>query len=193
MARRKEFDQEQALTTAMKTFWSKGYEATSVQDLVDRMGVQRGSLYGSFKDKQSLFLAAIDRYDRVVVKEMLDILDEPGPGKEAIRRFFETKVKNDLRVGHPGGCFVTNSAVERALSDAATAKMVRNVLGRLEAAFYRALVRAREAGEIDGDRDLRALARYLTNSTQGLSVMTKVCADRSVLTDIVNITLSVLQ
>ena len=66
MARPKEFERDVVLDRAMRVFWSRGYEATSIQALVDRMGIQRGSLYGTFGHKRALFFAAIDRYDRVV-------------------------------------------------------------------------------------------------------------------------------
>ena len=70
MARQKEFDREEALDRAMAAFWSKGYAATSIEDLVAHMGIQRGSLYGTFGDKRRLFLAALDRYQRVVAREL---------------------------------------------------------------------------------------------------------------------------
>ena len=77
------------LDRAMQVFWSRGYQATSIQHLVGRMGIQRGSLYDTFGDKRGLFFAAIDRYDRVVTAKLLAALDEPASGKDAIRGFFQ--------------------------------------------------------------------------------------------------------
>jgi TetR/AcrR family transcriptional repressor of nem operon len=190
--RPREFEREVVLDRAMRAFWSRGYEATSIQHLVERMGIQRGSLYGAFGDKRGLFLAAVEHYDRVMTARLLATLDAPGSGLAAIRRFFRLKVALAQERGRPRGCLVTNTAAELASRDRATAGRIGAALGRIEAAFHRAVVRAQAAGEIDPTRDARALARFLTSSAQGLSVMTKASADRAALDDIVRITLEVL-
>lgn len=193
MARQKEFNTEAALDKAMEAFWARGYEATSIRDLMQRMGIHRGSLYHSFGDKQGLFLAALDRYDRVVTRRLLDILDGGASGKAAIRRFFLAKLAYARASGRPPGCLVTNSAIERARYDAATGAKVRACLAQMEAAFHEALMRARDAGEIPARRDLRALARYLTNSAQGLSVLARAAVGRAILEDVVRVTLAALK
>ncbi len=193
MARPKEFKHDVVLDRAMQAFWSRGYEATSIQHLVDRMGIQRGSLYDTFGDKRTLFFAAIDRYDRVVTGKLLAALDEPASGKDAIRRFFRLKVDLAVEPGRPRGCLVTNSAAELASRDRGTATKVGAVLTKIEASFNRAVVRAQKAGEIDPTRNARALARFLTSSAQGLSVMAKTFPERAVLEDIVKVTLAALE
>jgi TetR/AcrR family transcriptional repressor of nem operon len=193
MARPKEFEPAAALDRAMRLFWSRGYEATSVQDLVDRMGIQRGSLYATFGDKRALFFAAIDRYDRMVTAKLLAALDEPASGMEAIRRFFRLKIEWAVAATRPRGCLVTNSTTELASRDRRTASRVAGVLTKIEAAFQRAVVRAQAAGEIDPARDPRALARFLTSSAQGLSVMAKAFPERAVLEDIVEGILAALK
>ena len=192
MARPREFERDVVLDRAMKLFWSRGYAATSIRHLVERMGIQRGSLYGAFGDKRALFFAAIERYDRVMTSRLLATLDAPGSGLEAIRRFFRLKVEAAQERGRPRGCLVTNSAAELGSRDRATASRIGATLGRIEAAFHRAVVRAQEAGELDPARDARALARFLTSSAQGLSVMAKASPDRATLDDIVRITLEVV-
>ena len=177
----------------MQVFWSRGYEATSIRHLVDRMGIQRGSLYGTFGDKRTLFFAAIDRYDRVVTAKLLAALDGPASGRDAIRGFFRLKVELALEPRRPRGCLVTNSAAELASRDRGTATRVGAVLARIEAAFHRAVVRAQQAGEIDCARDPRALARFLTSSAQGFSVMAKTFPERAVLEDIVGVVLAALE
>jgi len=112
MARQKEFDRDVALDRGMTAFWSRGYAATSIEYLVAHMGIQRGSLYATFGDKRSLFLSALDRYQRVVVRELFEALEAPGSGLEAIRRFFRLRVERSLDRSRPPGCLVTNSAVE---------------------------------------------------------------------------------
>jgi TetR/AcrR family transcriptional repressor of nem operon len=181
------------LDRAMRLFWTRGYEATSIEQLVARMGIQRGSLYGAFGDKRGLFFAAIERYDRVMTARLLATLDAPGSGLAAIRAFFRLKLAVARQRGRPRGCLVTNSAAELASRDRGTASRVGATLGRIEAAFHRAVVRAQQAGEIDPGRDGRALARFLTSSAQGLSVMAKTAPDRAVLDDIVRVTLEVVE
>jgi len=192
VGRPKEFERDVVLDRAMQVFWSRGYEATSIQHLVGRMGIQRGSLYDTFGDKRGLFFAAIDRYNRVVTAKLLAALEEPASGKDAIRQFFRLKVELSMESGRPPGCLVTNSAAELASRDRGTATRVGAVLARIEAAFHRAVVRAQKAGEIDPRRNARALARFLTSSAQGLSVMAKANSDRAVLGDVVTVILAAL-
>jgi TetR/AcrR family transcriptional regulator, transcriptional repressor for nem operon len=193
MPRQKEFDLEAALDGAMATFWTKGYTATSIEDLVTRMGIQRGSLYATFGNKRSLFLSALGRYQRVVTRELLAALEAPGSGLAAIRRFFRLRVEGSLDRRRPPGCLVTNSAVELSPRDRGAAARVGGSLVTLEAAFLRALERARVQGEVAATLDLRALARFLTSSAQGLSVMAKARAERAVLEDVVEVVLAVLE
>jgi TetR/AcrR family transcriptional repressor of nem operon len=192
VARPKEFERDVVLDRAMQVFWSRGYEATSIQHLVDRMGIQRGSLYDTFGDKRALFFAAINRYDQVVTAKLVAVLEDPGSGKDAIRRFFRLKVEAALERGRPRGCLVTNSAAELGARDRGAASRVATALTKIEAAFHRAVVRAQKTGEIDPARNPRALARFLTSSAQGLSVMAKASPDRAVLGDIVKVILKAL-
>lgn len=193
MARPREFDRNDVLDKAMQTFWSKGYEATSMQDLVDATELHRGSLYGAFGSKQQLFLTVIDRYAEVVIKKLLDLLDGSNPGKDSIRSFFLTVIDHVMTGGPLRGCLVTNSAVERGLSDPDTAAKVGICLVRIEERFHKALLRAQAAGELRRGEDLGALARYLTCCLQGLLVTGKVRPERELLEEIVKVTLSVLE
>ena len=177
----------------MQVFWSRGYEATSIQHLVTHMGIRRGSLYGTFGDKRGLFFAAIERYNQVVTAKLLEVLDDPGSGSDAIRRFFRLKLEASLQRRRPRGCLVTNSTAALATRDRGTAARMSAALARLEEAFHRAVVRAQKAGEIDPARNPRALARFLTSSAQGLSIMAKASPDRAVLEDIVQVTLATLE
>ena len=192
VARPKEFERDVVVDRAMQVFWSRGYEATSIQHLVDRMGIQRGSLYDTFGDKRGLFFAAIDRYNRVVTAKLLAALEEPGSGKDAIRQFFRLKAELSVEPGRPRGCLVTNSAAELCSRDRGTSTKVGAVLARIEAAFHRAVLRAQQAGEIDPRRNARSLSRFLTSSAQGLSVMAKAFPDRAVLGDVVRVILAAL-
>ena len=192
MPRQRAFDRETVLDGAMTAFWTKGYTATSIEDLVTQMGIQRGSLYATFGDKRSLFFSALTRYQHVVTRELFAALEGPGSGLAGIRRFFRLRVEGSLDRRRPPGCLVTNSAVELSPRDRGAAARVGGSLATLEAAFLRALERAHAHGELAATRDLQALARFLTSSAQGLSVMAKARPERAVLEDVVEIILAAL-
>ena len=173
MPRPREFDVDETLERAMALFWERGYEATSVQDLVERTGVNRSSLYAVYGDKQGVFLAALDRYrDRVVSRRLCD-LEKPHSALAEVRGYFEGLAEPGAGEQIRHGCLMTNSAVEQAPRDALSARRIRAHLERLEAAFGGALERARERRQIHQRTDVDDLARYLTGSAQGLGVMAR--------------------
>ena len=192
MTRSKGYDLNTVLDNAVKTFWEKGYENTSIQSLVDSMGIQRGSLYAAFGSKQQLFLAVLDRYGEIVVAQLIQALDKHESGKESIENFFQMVVDQILTAGPWRGCLVTNSAVELGLSDSKTREKVTFLLAQIENGFYTTLARAKFAGEIDKNQNIRAMARYFTGCLQGLLVIGKVSPEREKLEDIVKIALIAL-
>ena len=192
MARHKEFDSDEALRKAMEVFWARGYEATSVGDLVKHMGINRQSLYDTFGDKHSLYQRALDRYSEVEGRKMFEALEQPGSVKRALRQLFQGVVECSLGGGERRGCFVGNATSELAGRCRQTAEKACGSMAAAEEALYRALLRGRKDGEIGGGRDLRAVARFLYSSLQGLQLMSKATRDRKALEDVVRVTLSVL-
>lgn len=174
MARSKAFDREAVLEKAMQVFWQKGYEATSIQDLVEAMGINRGSLYDTFCDKRQLFLNAIAHYSSTLMRQSTEQLQAPGAARQAIADYFENLVQCIANKTPCQGCLMTNTIVELSPHDPEIAAHLKQSLTQLEDAFYTALVRAKDRGEIPADADLRVLARYLTASVQGLQVVSKV-------------------
>ncbi len=191
MGRPREFDREAVLDRALEVFWERGYEATSVQNLVDGMGINRGSLYDTFGDKHTLFLAALDRYDQVWVTRVVDALAEPGPVRARVRGVFEEASCEAARAERRG-CFATNSAVELAPRDSCVAERFAGTLTRVETAFRRALLEAQRGGEIAADSDAPALARVLTSGLLGVRVMARAGADPDPLRDAVRVTVATL-
>jgi TetR/AcrR family transcriptional repressor of nem operon len=192
MARCKEFDRDEALHKAMEVFWSRGYEAASVGDLVKHMGINRQSLYDTFGDKHSLYLQALDRYRETEGRKVFELLERPGSVKRALRQLFQGVIECSLAGGERRGCFVGNAVSELAGRCKQTAERACGSMTAAEDALHRALVRGRKAGEINGGRDLRAVARFLYSSLQGLQLMSKATTDRKTLEDVVRVTLSVL-
>lgn len=192
MARHKQFNREEVLDRAVETFWRRGYKATSMQNLVEDMGINRQSLYDTFGGKRQLFLRALDRYRQKTEAEMHSLFERPGSVKNAFREMFDGIVEESVTNTNLRGCFINNTMIELAAHDEEAAKIVAANAVASEKAFHRALNEARKAGEISDEHDLLALARFLYNSMHGLRVMARATSDRKVLQDIVNVTLSTL-
>lgn len=175
MARTKEFDPDVALRAAMDLFWHKGYEATSMQDLVDHLGIGRGSIYATFGSKHELYLRALDRYAERFDGRALDLLSRSGPALPVVRDFIRAFL--DEALTDRRGCLVTNTAVE-CPRDAPVARRVEFSWNGLETALAGALTRARDQGELAEGKDPHALARFLVTFVQGLRVMAKVPDER---------------
>ena len=192
MARHKEFDRDEVLHKAMEVFWSRGYEAASIQGLVDHMGINRQSLYDTFGDKHSLYLLALDRYREVEGRRVFELLDRPGSVKATLRQLFEGVVERSLCDVQRRGCFIGNAMSELAGRCRETAARTGTNMAATEMAFYRTLLRGKKEGELKRVRDPRAVARFLNCSLQGLLLVAKSTKDRKTLEDVVEVTLSVL-
>ncbi|GAA2955561.1 TetR/AcrR family transcriptional regulator [Streptomyces enissocaesilis] len=178
MARTKEFDPDAALRAALELFWRRGYEATTMADLVAHLGIGRASIYATFGNKHELYLKALDRYAASHDPRLLGELSRPGPALPAVRgvvrRFAAEAASDEKRLT---GCFVTNTAAELAPHDDPAARRVEASWGHLETLLHSALVRAQAQGELPEDRDPRALARMLLVLMQGLRVVGKASGD----------------
>ncbi|MFF3337927.1 TetR/AcrR family transcriptional regulator [Streptomyces flavidovirens] len=178
MARTKEFDPDAALQAALELFWRRGYEATSMADLVDHLGIGRASIYATFGNKHELYLKALDRYADSRNPRLLGELSQPGPALPAVRavlRRFAAEAASDKE--RLTGCFVTNTAAELAPHDDSAARRVEVSWEHMETLLHSALVRAQAQGELPEDRDPRALARMLLVLMQGLRVVGKASSD----------------
>jgi TetR/AcrR family transcriptional regulator, transcriptional repressor for nem operon len=184
MARTREFDVDTALANAMNVFWTKGYEAASLDDLCEVTGLSRSSLYATFGSKRDLLLRSVDRYVDERNPRLAAVLAQPIPVREAFavlaRQFIDQIVSGSGR----RGCFLGNCAAELPRGDRAALAHVRRGLEAIEATFREALTRARTRGELPADFDVDAIARFLTASFQGLRLVGKVNPDRAVLEDI---------
>ncbi len=185
-----EFDRNEALEKAMDLFWSRGYEATGLRDLLDHMGIGRQSLYDTFGDKHGLFIEAIKHYNHRMTQGLVAQLDGEGSPLERIRRAVSS-IGNSVTDGRCRGCLLTNTLVESAPHDQEIATAAKSMLNGMEGAFRRVLKQAVETGELPIDANVRALARYLTSTIQGLVVMGKASVSRAAVKDIVDVALSV--
>lgn len=186
MARPKAYDPEEALARATALFWRKGYEGTSVADLVSALGINRGSLYGTFKDKHALFLAALERYDeREIGAAVRHLRNTVGPGRERIQSLFDNVIRNVEERGDRRGCLVCNSAVELAATDGEVERLVKRSHERLTGAFSVALAADPGYPTEPERRDRRA--HFLTATLMAVHVMAKAGATPDTLRGIVRI------
>ncbi|MEX0170828.1 TetR/AcrR family transcriptional regulator [Streptomyces sp. LMG1-1-1.1] len=178
MARTREFDPDAALQAALELFWARGYEATTMSDLVEHLGIGRASIYATFGNKHQLYLRTMDRYLETRDPQIVEELSAPGPALPAVRalvrRFAAEAAADDERLN---GCFVTNSAAELGPHDTVVARRVELSWEQMETLLHAALTRARAGGELPADRDPRALARMLLVLLQGIRVVGKASSD----------------
>lgn len=189
MGRPREFDFNDTLERAMQTFWAKGYEATSLDDLCAATGLGRSSLYAAFGDKQGLYLSALERYETAAIGRITASLSSSKSPLDGIVAFIN-RIIEDIVAG-PGrrGCFIGNCAAELARQDRMVASHVRHSMDRVQSTFRGALVQARDAGQLPTNADVDALAAFLMSGIQGLRLVGKANPDRAVLKSIANVML----
>ncbi|WP_129839613.1 TetR/AcrR family transcriptional regulator [Streptomyces sp. RFCAC02] len=174
MGRPKQFDPDTAVERAMEVFWSKGYAATSPQDLVDALGVGKGSLYNAFGSKHALFEQALRRYRDSQAAALARLFDGDGPVKERLRAALRLLAETDLAAAGRRGCMAVNTAAERAGTDAAATALVRRMFERTEDALGALVEEGQRRGEIAADRDARALGSSLLATLVGLQLLARV-------------------
>lgn len=168
----------------MQVFWSKGYEATSLDELCAAMALSRSSLYAAFGDKRALLLRALEHYSARGSERIAKNLDNGKPIREALAALLDEFIA--AIVAGPGrrGCFIGNCAAELARDDLAAMAILREAIERNESYFRGALEAAQWRGEIRPGVDVAALARFLTASIQGLQLIGKAKPDRAALRDV---------
>ncbi len=173
MPRPKEFDPDVALDQAMQVFWEKGYEATSMRDLVERTGVHRGSLYLTFGNKEEIYSAALEHYGHCEGGALAQaLLGSPRPLAE-LRRFLQGKLGEYEEGKGLHGCMMANAAAEIGPGDERAFETATRMLAWREKVLCEAMIRAKEAGELPADADPEKVGRYLNVFLTGLAVIVR--------------------
>lgn len=141
MARPREFDPDVAVEGAMQIFWRRGYTATNLPDLLEAMGLTRGSFYKAFGNKRAVYIEALKRYGRNMIGKAVTMLETgpAGTGNERIKTLFRTAFGQLEAADERRGCLVCNAMVELAPSDPEVAKLTSEMYDRLQKAVERAL------------------------------------------------------
>jgi TetR/AcrR family transcriptional repressor of nem operon len=168
----KQFNREEVLGRAMELFWNQGYAATGMTQLLKHMGIGRQSLYDTFGDKRSLYLAALERYFEFLSEQWGVVLDAPGSPLGNLKKLFRRIMEVAEDTGFCG-CFIGNAMAESGDCDADVRRVLGRSLDRMEAMLAGVLKRAKEAGELSPRARPRDLAKLLVVTTQGSSLLSK--------------------
>ena len=190
--RTKDFDEEEILKKAITIFWQKGYNATSIHDLIDGLGIGRSSIYHAFGDKHNLFVRALELYQYEGTARITSIINNAPSLKIAFENLLNVVVSDVLADNCPKGCFKVNSEVEVAAQDEIVNKLVYDDNLLIENALYQVLQKAKQNGELNASKDPRALARFFTNTVTGMRVYAKFRSEPEFFEDIKKVALSVL-
>lgn len=185
MPQEKQFNKQEALGRALDAFWSRGFEATSMQNLVDCMGINRGSLYATFGDKRALFVAALASYDEGR-RQMLAEFEKRYEPRDAIRNVFLAFTRDLVEDGGNKGCFITNTALELAPHDDEVRKLVSAAQEDVEQFFVRMIRKGKASGAIGDHVRPSDAARGLLASLLGLLVLTRSRPEKALLRNIVD-------
>jgi TetR/AcrR family transcriptional regulator, transcriptional repressor for nem operon len=192
MPRPKNFDKNEVLEKAMNLFWQKGYEATSVKDLVEHTGINKQSLYDTYGDKHSLYLAALNDYRRRCESSFNELFLSNDSVKSILRQMFEGVIEETISDSHRKGCFLNNATVELSSQNEIIGKICADNMKSFEHKFSELIKRGQNTGEISQSLNTENVASFLFATVNGLRAVSKITQDKQKLEEIVNTTLSVL-
>ncbi|QTN39779.1 TetR/AcrR family transcriptional regulator [Cryomorphaceae bacterium] len=192
MPRVKLFDEQQTLERAMNLFWKQGYSATSVQDLVDHLGINRASIYDTFGDKEQLFLKSFENYRKTNSAFIAQFFEDEPQVKQGFYKLFEMAVDQSLSDAEKKGCFVVNTTTELIPGDERISRILEENRISFEQLFEEYLQKGVSQGQIPEGKDLKATASLLFTYYSGLRVVSKVNPSKSDLMNSVKVILSVL-
>ena len=192
MARTKDFDENEVLAKAIQLFWHKGYNATSMQDLVDALGISRSSLYDTYSDKHTLFLKALESYQKAGNASINEIIKQSTSAKETVIKLMELATNGLVSDKQQKGCFLVNAEVQVAPHGQEVNKLVCQNERQMETAFFQVIKKGQERGEIKNTQDALVLAKFIFNAVKGMQVTAKTSADATSFGNIIKLTVAVL-
>jgi TetR/AcrR family transcriptional repressor of nem operon len=193
LPRPKEFDEADVLEKAMRCFWERGYQATSIRDLADTMGLTTASLYNAFGDKRSLYRRSLQRYLSESVRERIDRLERRYTSYATLEAFFKEIIDKSVRDRRRRGCMLVNSALEIAPHDATFRKLVSRELKAIQAFFHRCVAAGQKDGTISKAIRAEDQAKMLLSVLLGVRVMARTRPQRDVLEAAAKSALSILK
>ncbi|QDT41930.1 HTH-type transcriptional repressor ComR [Gimesia alba] len=189
--RPREFDEKKALEAALEVFWRKGYEGASCDELLSAMGLNAGSMYAAFGDKQALYDKAFELYCETVFSKGAAALDGPGTPLENVKAMIQG-ISDHMSSPECKGCFVGNTLIEFGAENKEIAEMARRVMKHFQTALEQKLKAAQESGELSENVAPTEMALFLVNMAQGLNVMARANAGKEAIQSITQTALAML-
>jgi len=173
MARTRQFDERQALVSAMLVFWENGYEGTSINDLERAMGLKRTSIYNTFGNKRALFVRVMSCYKESVMSALFAELDAAPGIREGIRRMLNSALDIHFNEDSPGGCLVVLSLMESGQHDEQSQSSMQQTIHELKTILQMRLNKAKKSGELSKHLDAGSTATTIATTMAGMMVMGK--------------------
>ena len=192
MSRVKEYRREDVLESVTSLFWSKGFEATSMNDIVRHSGLNKHSLYKEFGDKEGLFMACLDYYAVDMSRDLMNLLKEKPLGLSNLERFFYDRATY-ANSKQCRGCFLINAVADQDVVSADVKKKIQSMLSAHDRFFLSCLEAAQERGEISMDKNCKALASYLACVLRGLMSVGRSQTSLTTSEEIVGVAMSALR
>ena len=180
MPREKNFDVDDALAEAGETFWSQGYKATSMTDLLEAMGIRKASFYDTYGSKREAYLRSLQQYSDERFSYFASLVDGVSP--KASLRILINKIYKECTgpEGHKG-CMLINCALELAHSDTDAQRLVQQSFKIHERSFADLIKAGQATGEISLDLDAKATAQSMLAMVMGMRVFARAGSSRKTL------------
>ncbi len=192
MPRRKTFSEEEVLQKAIKLFWRKGYHATSMQDLIDELGINRASLYDTYGGKRQLFDRAIDTYQNSNFSYLVEFFKGEPQVKVGFQKLFEGKVKECIADKSRKGCLIVNTTTELIPGDSDWHAYATHKKQEMISVFADYIQSGIDNQQINVSKDPTVLAATLYTFYNGLNVIAKVETNAEELNQTIGVVLGAL-
>lgn len=166
----KQFDKREVLDRAVRAFWAGGYEATSMTELLEQMGIQKGSFYATFGCKRQVLLDGLQTYTAEHFAALAALAREASP-RAALERHLAEVTASVIGPDGSLGCFLVNTALELSSRDPEIQQIAQRTLATHEGFYRDLLAAARERGEVPAELDPEATARALLALVLGMRVL----------------------
>lgn len=192
MPKAKHFDEAVVLQKARDVFWKKGYNGTSMDELVKATGLSRSSIYDTFTDKHGLYQRTLEHYQLSQQTQLTTVVPQHINGRKKVECFFKRAIEDSLNDKQRKGCFMLNSTTELANIDKKVSKTALDNMDAMESMFLLWVKEGQASGDISKRFTARAIARHLFSSINGIKLVAQTKADKATLGDILQLSLSVL-